>query len=142
MLAGTSGGSGNLLLNVSPMLDGRMEIRQTDRLKGIGGWLQKYGDAVYGTLGGPYKPNKTFTSTHTGNKINILLLQRPPGAFTLKSIPGRKVLSAYFMGRENVAFTQDDNGIHLTLPDALPDANCSVIVLELNKNADDILLVE
>ena len=141
ILAGTAGGNGNMLLNVSPMFDGRMEVRTIDTLKQMGVWLKKYGDAIYNTHGGPYKPNKIFTATRQRNKVNILLLQHPQGALTLADIPGCKVLKAYFMRGQNVAFTQDDKGIHLTLPDVLPDANCSVIVLELNKNANNIPLI-
>ena len=141
ILTGTAGGNGNLLLNVSPMFDGRMEVRTIDTLKEMGVWLKKYGDAIYNTHGGPYKPDKIFTATRQGNEVNILLLQQPQGTFTLAGIPGCKVLKAYFMDGQNVAFTQDDKGIHLTLPDVLPDANCSVIVLELNKNANNIPLI-
>lgn len=142
MLASTAGGNGNLLLNVSPVFDGRMEMRTIDTLKEIGIWLRKYGDAIYNTHGGPYKPNKAFTATRKGNKINILMLDPPKGIFTLVNIPDCKVLKAYFMNGEKVVFTQDNSGIHLSLPDVLPDANCSVIVLELNKNTEDIPLID
>lgn len=142
ILASTAGGNGNLLLNVSPMFDGRMEIRTIDTLKMMGDWLKKYNAAIYHTNGGPYKPNKIFTATREENKINILLLQNPDGTLTLPTIAGYKVLSASFMGGQKVTFTQDDNGIHLTIPDVLPDKNCSVIVLTMNKNTKDIPLVE
>ncbi len=141
ILAGTAGGNGNLLLNVSPMSDGRMETRQIMRLREIGNWMKKYGNAIYHTRGGPYRPNKVFSCTRSGKRINILLLQRPPGEFTLTNIPGYKVLKAYFMGGKQVVFTQDDKGIHLILPEKLPDENCSVIVLELDKNTGDIPLI-
>ncbi len=38
----TVGGDGNLLLNVGPMPDGRIEPRQVQRLKEMGEWLEKY----------------------------------------------------------------------------------------------------
>ena len=50
------GGDGNLLFNVGPMPDGRIEPEQVERLKEMGAWLAKYGDGVYGTRGGPFKP--------------------------------------------------------------------------------------
>ncbi|MFH1999701.1 MAG: alpha-L-fucosidase, partial [Planctomycetota bacterium] len=55
-LALTAGGDGNLLFNVGPMPDGRIESRQKDRLKEIGTWLAKYGTSIYGTRGGPFYP--------------------------------------------------------------------------------------
>lgn len=142
ILAGTAGGNGNLLLNVSPMSDGKMEIRQVHRLKEIGNWLKKYGDAIYGTNGGPYVPNKIFTSTRRGNNINILLLGPSQEKFTLAPIPDYKVLKVHFMGGEKVPFTQDTKGIHLVLPEKLPNENCSVIVLKMNKNTDNIPLIK
>lgn len=142
ILAGTAGGNGNLLLNVSPMMDGRMEARQVMRLKEIGKWLDKYGTAIYNTHGGPYMPNKTFTSTRVGENINILLTANPHGKLTLSPLPDCKVLNAQFMGGGTIPFTQDHDGIHLQLPENLPDDNCTVIVLKLNKNAIDIPLIE
>jgi alpha-L-fucosidase len=49
------GGDGNLLLNVGPMPDGRIEPRQVERLKEIGQWLQEYGQSIYETRGGPFR---------------------------------------------------------------------------------------
>lgn len=140
-LAGTAGGNGNLLLNIGPMSNGKIESGQVQRLKEIGGWLKKYGKAIYRTKGGPYRPNKLFTATRKGNKVNILLLQYPEQVFTLANIPGRKILKAYFPGGNKVPFKQDDSGIHLTLPDVPPDSNCSVLVLEWDKNMEDVPLI-
>lgn len=41
--------NGVLLLNISPMSDGTIPLDQKDVLLSIGGWLHKYGDAIYGT---------------------------------------------------------------------------------------------
>jgi len=46
----TAGGNGNLLFNVGPMMDGRMEARQVTRLKEMGDWLKKYGERTYATI--------------------------------------------------------------------------------------------
>ena len=47
-------GDGNLALNTNPMPDGRIEPRQAESFKKIGEWLEKHGDSVYGTRGGPF----------------------------------------------------------------------------------------
>ncbi|MCK5731048.1 MAG: alpha-L-fucosidase, partial [Draconibacterium sp.] len=62
----TVGGGGNLLFNVGPMPDGRIEQRQIGRLKEMGDWLQEYGESVYETTGGPYKPTEWISSTRKG----------------------------------------------------------------------------
>lgn len=41
--------NGVLLLNISPMADGTIPQNQQEVLLGIGGWLDQYGEAIYGT---------------------------------------------------------------------------------------------
>jgi alpha-L-fucosidase len=41
--------NGNLLLNISPKADGSIPQEQKDILLAMGGWLKKYGEAVYAT---------------------------------------------------------------------------------------------
>jgi len=71
----SSGGDGNLLFNVGPMSDGRIEPLQVERLKEMGQWLQKHGDAIYGTRGGPFKPTDWGVSTRKGNTIFLHILK-------------------------------------------------------------------
>ena len=42
-----AGGDGNLLLNVGPMPDGRIEPRQVSHLEEMGKWLDRYGASIY-----------------------------------------------------------------------------------------------
>jgi alpha-L-fucosidase len=71
----TAGGDGNLLFNVGPMPDGRIEPLQADRLKEMGQWLEKYGYTIYGTRGGPFKPTDWGVSTRKGNTIYLHILK-------------------------------------------------------------------
>jgi alpha-L-fucosidase len=71
------GGDGNLLFNVGPMPDGRIEPRQVERLKQMGQWLAEYGDGVYGTRGGPFKPGRWGASTCKDNKIYLYVMRWP-----------------------------------------------------------------
>jgi alpha-L-fucosidase len=45
--------NGTLLLNISPLADGRIPIEEQNRLLEIGAWLQVNGEAIYGTR--PFK---------------------------------------------------------------------------------------
>jgi alpha-L-fucosidase len=141
-LAKTAGGNGNLLFNVGPMMDGRMEARQVTRLSEIGNWLKQNGSAIYGTKGGPYKPNDNYSATRKGSKIYIELFKKDGAALSLPALPGIKIKRAGWLGGDDLVFTQNVNdGIKINLPDALPDENVSVIVLEVDKNAESIPVI-
>ena len=60
ILAQCAGGDGNLLLDVGPMPDGRIEPRQADVLKQVGDWLHKTAKAFMARAaarGSPRKPS-------------------------------------------------------------------------------------
>ncbi|MEV8362221.1 alpha-L-fucosidase [Streptomyces niveus] len=48
----TIGMGGNLLLNVGPREDGTITPEQTARLEGLGAWIGRHKEAVYGTVAG------------------------------------------------------------------------------------------
>ena len=50
MLQECASAGGNLLLNVGPMPDGRFPPRAVDRLRALGGWAEKNGEAMYGRM--------------------------------------------------------------------------------------------
>jgi len=138
-LAKTAGGNGNLLFNVGPMPDGRMEERQVKRLKEMGEWLNLYGESIYGTKGGPFRPNEIFAATRKGNKLYIHVFEKKSSTLTLPALPGIKIKQAYLLKGDKMNYTQEASGvITLQFPEQLPDSNDSVIVLELTTNAERI----
>jgi alpha-L-fucosidase len=142
-LVKTAGGNGNLLFNVGPMLDGRIEDRQVDRLKEMGDWLKTYGESIYGTKGGPYAPNARFATTRKGNKLYVHVFSGDMKELSLPGLVGAKVLNAQFMRGSKLSFSQDAEGkLILSIPAALPDENDSVIELTLGSNAELIPIVE
>ncbi|MDR0524988.1 MAG: alpha-L-fucosidase [Spirochaetaceae bacterium] len=75
---------GNLALNLGPQPDGRLPAGGIKSLRGLGAWLQVYGEAIYGTRAcAPYKTgNLRFTKK--GNKTYVIYLypstdERPEG---------------------------------------------------------------
>ena len=135
-LAKTAGGNGNLLFNVGPMLDGRIEARQANRLKQMGDWLKQYGESIYDTKGGPFVPNAGYAATRKGNKIYLHVFERKNATLALPAIASRKIIKAYLLKGAPVVYNQDAAGaITLHLPDQLPDVNDTVIVLELDGDA-------
>lgn len=132
LLVNTAGGDGNLLLNVGPMPDGRIEPRQAERLREIGGWMDKYGRSIRGTRGGPFEPQAWGVSTHRGNIIYVHVLNYPNQGLTLPAIR-QKIIAARYLDGGDVPFTQTDKGIEIQLTQADPNAIDDIIALELNK---------
>ena len=97
----TVGGDGNLLFNVGPMPDGRIEPRQVERLLQMGDWLKEYGEAIYGTRGGPFKPGPWGASTCNRDRIYLLVMNWPE-AGPLKLPP----ISTRITGAEPVVGSQ------------------------------------
>lgn len=142
-LASTAGGNGNLLFNVGPMLDGRIEARQVNRLREMGAWLNKNGVAIYGTKGGPYKPDSVFASTRKGNKVYLHLFKNQGKEISVAAIAGVTINKAYFLdGAAPLTFKLEANRMLISLPQQLPDPNDTVIVLEMDKNVESVALLK
>ncbi|MBB6501170.1 alpha-L-fucosidase [Pedobacter cryoconitis] len=140
-LAKVAGGNGNLLFNIGPMPDGRIEKRQVTRLKEIGDWLNLYGESIYRTKGGPFQPNEIYATTRRGNKLYVHVFERKSDQLVLPAMPEIRVKKAFLLRGANIDYKQSKGVITLQLPRQLPDQNDSVIVLELNTNAENIPVV-
>jgi alpha-L-fucosidase len=137
ILVSCAGGDGNLLLNVGPMPDGRIEPRQVERLKEMGAWLNQHGNSIYGTRGGPWKPRKGLASTRRGNTVFVHVLRADEDTIKLPGLP-RKINSATLLGGGAVASRQDAGKLVLTLPRSARDPIDTIVQLELDGSAMDL----
>lgn len=137
-LAQTAGGGGNLLLNVAPMFDGRMEQRQIKRLKEIGDWLKINGESIYGTKGGPIKPTNWMSCTHKENKI-FLHLFKWPDKLTLPEFINYNIQSVLILNTGQVlSYKIINNKTEINLPPKQVDLNNTVIEIIFDRNVDSI----
>ena len=131
----TVGGGGNLLLNVGPMPDGRIEPRQVKRLKEMGDWLKKYGESIYATKGGPYKPTEKMASTRKGNKIYLHLFNWSDSLLSIPSPGNAKVKSCKVLLGNQLKFTKTTTNLLVEIPSELRNEPVLTIELNLNVNA-------
>jgi alpha-L-fucosidase len=132
-----AGGDGNLLFNVGPMPDGRIEPRQVERLKEMGAWLARYGESIYGTRGGPWKPDGAMVSTRRGNFVFVHVLRWESDVVTLPNLP-RKVLSATLLGGGKVDFRQNADMLTISIPAGARKEIDAIVKLELDGSAEDL----
>ena len=129
-----AGGNGNLLFNVGPMPSGEIEPRQVQRLKEMGAWLAKYGESIYGTRGGPWKPGKGYVSTHRGDVIYLHVLAWDGDSLKLPPLFGRIVKAEVLTGGA-VEMKQDAGGLVLSVPAADRREIDTIVELKLDRAA-------
>ncbi len=119
VLVACAGGDGNLLINVGPRADGRIDPSQAERVRGLGAWLARYGESIYGTRGGPWKPGPYGVSTCLGSRVFVHVLDPHLAELRLPQLPLR-VTACTKYGGEALVFHIADGCLVIPLP-ATPD---------------------
>ncbi|MBL7222954.1 MAG: alpha-L-fucosidase [Candidatus Brocadiae bacterium] len=125
------GGDGNFLFNVGPMPDGSIEPRQVERLKEMGAWLRQYGESIYATRGGPFRPGPWGAATCRGNTVYVHLLASTGEAVALPPLP-RKIVSTSVLTGGTAKVTQTDESITIAVPKAHRQPIDTIVVLQLD----------
>ena len=69
-----------LLVNVAPDRHGVIPDLEQKRLREMGDWMAKMGDAIYGTRGGPWEPvDKQYGYCYKGSTVYVHLLKEYAG---------------------------------------------------------------
>ena len=131
MLVRAAGNNSNLLLNIGPMPNGEIQEEFAVRLHAVGDWLSHYGEAIYGTRGGPLPPGQWGVTTQKNDKVFVHVLNWSAPLLALPPIPRTINSAQLLLGGSQVEFTQNNNGVVLTIPAAGKDEVDRVIVLTL-----------
>lgn len=125
-------GDGNLLLDVGPMPDGRIELRQVKILEEIGDWLRKYGESVYDTRGGPFRNGEWGGATYRGKTI-YLHIQKWRGERIYLPPLKANILSTSVLTGGKVSIDPRLDSTIVRMPEREHDATDTIIKLELDK---------
>jgi len=136
-LVATVGGDGNFLLNVGPMPTGQIEPRQVQTLREMGKWLDKYGDSIYGTRGGPFKSGTWGASTHRGRIIYLHFFNLYGRSFRLPPIPA-KITGWSILTGGQAEIEQLPDGIVVSVPPEYRKEIDTIVALELDTDAGKI----
>ncbi|MEJ2205354.1 MAG: alpha-L-fucosidase [Gemmatimonadota bacterium] len=130
-LVRAAGADANLLLNVGPRPDGTLQPEAVTRLRGVGAWLDTYGESVYGTRGGPIPPRAWGVTTQTEDRVYVHVLEWPDAALSIPVMDRRVAAARMLASGETVAFRQTEAGVTLRMPGSGGDGPDRVVVLEL-----------
>jgi alpha-L-fucosidase len=130
-----AGGNGNYLLNVGPTEEGIIPEGSVKVLRAIGKWLEKNGDSIYDTRGGPFDPiTLTWGScTQKKRKLYLHIVNRPAGGSV--DLPGLKtrINKVYSFGdsSKTCPVTRRHESAYVNVSGIEPDPVDTILVAEL-----------
>jgi alpha-L-fucosidase len=126
---------GNLLLNVGPTPDGRIQDEFFTRLNAIGSWMKVNGEAIYDTTASPFAKLPFFgRATANGRELYLHVFEWPKDGKL--RVPGLKNLihSATLLADSSVklSYLRDGDDVILALPAKAPDDTAGVVKMTLD----------
>lgn len=132
LLVNDAGRNANLLLNVGPMPNGKIQPEFVDTLHAVGRWMARYGNSIYGTRGGLIPPQYWGVSTQKKGIQYLHVLKFPEqGLLFLPGLKARVLSVKRFSDGKPVRFKQQAEGVFLYLDGMNPDAIDNVLTMEL-----------
>ncbi len=132
LLVGAAGKGANLLMNIGPQPDGRLPLTALDRLQGIGRWLAKYGDSIYGTTAGDVPEQNWGCTTRKGDRLFVHILDPEVTEVFIPLEPKVKVKSAVCLADgSKVVSDRCRQGVHISAPKACEGEPDRVVELKL-----------
>jgi alpha-L-fucosidase len=131
-LVNAAGRNANLLLNVGPMPNGKIQPEFIDTLKKTGDWLAKYGVTVYGTRGGVVAPQDWGVITRKDNTLYVHILKPSSEPFIyIPNLTLKIIDAASFEGGSKVKFKQQDEGVFIYTGQIPANAVDQIITLKI-----------
>lgn len=128
-LVRAAGYDSNFLLNVGPMPNGKIQPEFVATLGKIGDWMDRYGDTIYETRGGPVPPQSWGVTTHKDDRVFVHVLDEAAQSVVLPDF-GRRVEDARAFGADaTLDFEVTGLGTVIDLPDP---ADGPVRIVELS----------
>jgi len=141
MFAETIGMGGNMLLDVGPYEDGSLQPEQIKRLEGLGDWIRKHEEAVYGTRAG--LPAGHFYGASTKSKdeksLYLIFFDKPFDQIAVKGFlsPVKRVTvvgSGTELTHTKIGGLGDTPGVvWIDIPENEVDPNATVVKVEFDE---------
>jgi alpha-L-fucosidase len=135
---------GNYLLNVGPKPDGTFPVQSVETLQEIGDWMKVNSEAIYATKAGPLNPLSwgrcTKKETKDGTILYLSVFDWPAdGKLLIPELTNEVISASLLAGNVTCKTISTSEGVIISLPAKAPDANASVIRLQVKGNVQSAL---
>ena len=131
-LVKAAGYGSNLLLNVGPMPNGKIQPTHIKSLMELGNWLKLYGETIYETRQGPLNPNVNYVSTQKKDKVYIHFLNSEQTNYEFNGIKNSAIKSIkYFNSNLDVEYSHSHDILTINLNKDIIDDIDTIITISL-----------
>lgn len=132
-LADCARDGGNLLLNVGPDGDGVIPAESQRILREVGSWLERNGEAIYGTDRAEVGWGNWGKLTVKGRMLYLLVANWVGAELVVGRLKCQPVAARFVATGQSITFEALPHGVRLTgLPEAAPDFPVTVIAIEMD----------
>ncbi len=126
---------GNYLLNVGPTAEGLIPGPSVQRLAEIGTWMKANGEAIYGTTASPFKRLSWGKCTQKPGRLYLVVYDWPKDGRLAVPIENDVRKASLLASGEALKTEMSEGGVTVLVPADAPDADASVVVLEIEGTA-------
>lgn len=131
-LVNAAGKNGNLLLNVGPMPNGKIQPEFVNTLGEIGDWTSKYGESIYGTRGNVIQAQKWGNITKKGKTLYVHILKAPQESYLfIPELKEKISFATSFDGKTKYKFKQHKEGTFIYIDTHNLDAIDEILKLKI-----------
>jgi len=126
-----AGYGSNLLLNVGPMPNGKIQEEHIKSLKKIGSWIRDNGQTIYNTKRGPIDPTDEIASTQNGKTVYIHTLDSNKLNYFIDGFDLSFKRLTYLNSNRKVSYKKTKKGLLLFLNEKEINSIDTILKMEL-----------
>jgi len=138
LIASAASRGGNLLMNIGPKGDGSFDVKDITILQGIGRWMKKNGESIYGTTASSLPLQSWGVTTLKKNKLYLHVFNWPTDGKLYVGGLSDDPVKAWLLTEpaSDISISRlNTTDVYLKLPLKVPDTINTVIVLELKRKS-------
>lgn len=127
----SSGYGSNLLLNVGPMPNGKIQKEHIASLKNVGVWMRENGETIYKTKAGPIAPTNDMALTQRGKTVYLHILNNKKELFFIENFYPKLKSVKFYKSDDMVTYRTNEYGMFIEVPKSKKDPIDTIIEIIL-----------